>query len=260
MDISLPSLTITMNKDEGEDDDKDNQGKVKVESSPITPILHVGLHVLRPNGLAISGTLRSTIGNDHTFCGAQLSFAQTIPAVLVTRWQSLKIQCGTTGCLSWTDLANSSITWRPDDSVDMQFRYELPPASSIFLSRLTTIQHSFRLIPYRAMPIVVLNCQFASTCTSTICTGSPISTGTHARTAQLYSQSVLLLTPLPDMGMPFNVLSLLCTLFAFIVGSLINILVRQGTEHVKDQLSPITKPKSKLDRLWKKTRFEPAKY
>jgi hypothetical protein len=96
-------------------------------------------------------------------------------------------------------------------------------------------------------------------------------TGTGAGSAQLFSQSVLLLTPLPDMSMPFNVLSLSCTLFAFIVGSLINVLVRRGTERVKYQLDPRSKPKSKLnklkdkarrvkERLWKKkARTEPAK-
>jgi hypothetical protein len=70
----------------------------------------------------------------------------------------------------------------------------------------------------------------------------------------LYSQSVLLLMPLPDMSMPFNVLSLSCTLFAFIAGSLINVLVRRGTEHVKYQLDPSSKPKSKLDKLKAKVR------
>jgi hypothetical protein len=261
-DISLPCLTMTMRDD----------NRVKLESSTTTPFWHVGLHVLRPNGVANSGTLRSTIRNEHTFCGAQISFVQTIPAVLIPRWQSLEVQSSTAGRLSWTDLANTSIAWKSDDSVDMQFRYELPPASSLFVSLdYNPAFLSFDSIPgdaNRGVELPPIRVHFVSACNNMDTVGTRAGTG--AGSAQLYSQSVLLLTPLPDMSMPFNVLSLSCTLFAFIIGSLINVLVRRGTEHVKYQLDPSKKPKSKLDklkdkarrvkeRLWKKARIEPAK-
>jgi len=68
----------------------------------------------------------------------------------------------------------------------------------------------------------------------------------------LYSSSLLILPPVPDMSMPFNVISLSCTLWAFVLGSLLNILVRRGTECIKRELTgeeekrPIHKIRDKL--------------
>ena len=57
--------------------------------------------------------------------------------------------------------------------------------------------------------------------------------------------------PVPDMSMPFNVISLSCTLWAFVLGSIINILVRRGTESVKRELTG-EKEKRPIDRLKEK--------
>lgn len=68
----------------------------------------------------------------------------------------------------------------------------------------------------------------------------------------LYSSSLLLLPPVPDMSMPFNVISLSSTLWAFVLGSLLNILVKRATESVKSDFTgekekrPIDKLKEKL--------------
>merc|ERR1711957_325829 len=73
-----------------------------------------------------------------------------------------------------------------------------------------------------------------------------------AYSTTLYSPSLLLIPPVPDMSMPFNVISLSCTLWAFVLGSLLNILVRRGTESVKRELTgekekrPLDKVKEKL--------------
>eukprot|EP00579_Thalassiosira_antarctica_P010352 CAMPEP_0201917940 /NCGR_PEP_ID=MMETSP0903-20130614/7208_1 /ASSEMBLY_ACC=CAM_ASM_000552 /TAXON_ID=420261 /ORGANISM="Thalassiosira antarctica, Strain CCMP982" /LENGTH=784 /DNA_ID=CAMNT_0048454113 /DNA_START=1 /DNA_END=2355 /DNA_ORIENTATION=+ len=64
----------------------------------------------------------------------------------------------------------------------------------------------------------------------------------------LYSPSLLVLPPVPDMSMPFNVISLSCTLWAFILGSLLNILVRRGTESIKREFTG-EKEKKPLDKL-----------
>jgi hypothetical protein len=57
------------------------------------------------------------------------------------------------------------------------------------------------------------------------------------------------MAPVPDLSMPFNVLSLTCTLYAFIIGSLINLVLRKASERVKYTLHPDLKPKSKLQLL-----------
>jgi hypothetical protein len=250
-DTSLPCLTMTT---------PDNRDTSSMSTSSSTSIpnafWHVRLHVLRPNGVANSGTLLTTVRNEHTDCGAKVSFVQTIPAVLLPRWQSLAVQCSTAGRLSWTELADNNIEWKhkshtdtDDSSVVMQFRHELAPESSLSVSLdYNPAFSSFENIPgdaNRGVELPPVQVYFvASACNNRNKTSS----------GQLYSQSVLLLTPLPDMSMPFNVLSLTCTLFAFIVGSLINVLVRRGTEHVKYQLDPSSKPKSKLDKLKAKVR------
>ncbi len=45
--------------------------------------------------------------------------------------------------------------------------------------------------------------------------------------------------------MPFNVLSFTCTFFAFLVGSILNLLVRRASETIKYSLHPELRPKSK---------------
>jgi hypothetical protein len=52
----------------------------------------------------------------------------------------------------------------------------------------------------------------------------------------LYTDTQLVLSPLPDMSMPFNVISLTCTFYAFVVGSILNLAIKKASKHVKDQL------------------------
>eukprot|EP00797_Seminavis_robusta_P008509 Sro15_g011290.1 GPI transamidase component (204) ;mRNA; r:128196-128807 len=58
----------------------------------------------------------------------------------------------------------------------------------------------------------------------------------------LYSNSLLLLPPVPDMSMPFNVLSMSCSLYAFVVGSILNLLIRKGSERVQRTYDPSKVP------------------
>ena len=84
----------------------------------------------------------------------------------------------------------------------------------------------------------------------------------------LYSSSLLLLPPVPDMSMPFNVISLSCTLWAFVLGSLLNILTKRATESVKTDFTgekekrPIDKLrdklKDKIGRLKRVIKMEPT--
>lgn len=69
----------------------------------------------------------------------------------------------------------------------------------------------------------------------------------------LYSPSILLLPPVPDMSMPFNVISLSCTLWAFVLGSLLNILVRRATKSVKEEFTG-EREKRPVDKLKEKVR------
>ncbi|KAL3902658.1 MAG: hypothetical protein SGILL_010747, partial [Bacillariaceae sp.] len=68
----------------------------------------------------------------------------------------------------------------------------------------------------------------------------------------VYSNTLMLLPPVPDMSMPFNVISLTSSLYAYIVGTLITILVRKGSEKIKYKLYPDKKPESKIQKIKKR--------
>jgi hypothetical protein len=65
----------------------------------------------------------------------------------------------------------------------------------------------------------------------------------------VYSNSLILLPPVPDMSMPFNVISLTSSLYAYIVGAVVTILVRKASERIKYKLYPEKKPISKIQKL-----------
>ena len=49
--------------------------------------------------------------------------------------------------------------------------------------------------------------------------------------------------------MPFNVISLTSSMYAYIVGALITLMVRKASESIRYKLHPDEKPKSKLRKL-----------
>jgi Gpi16 subunit, GPI transamidase component len=63
-----------------------------------------------------------------------------------------------------------------------------------------------------------------------------VTCGNHS----FYSSGALLDLPQPDFSMPFNVITLTCTLVAFFVGTAINVLIRksewkgEGGKHTND--------------------------
>ena len=54
---------------------------------------------------------------------------------------------------------------------------------------------------------------------------------------ELYSNALLILTPLPDMSMPYNVLSFTCTFYAFLFGSMFNLLIKKANTSMKKKLN-----------------------
>lgn len=66
-----------------------------------------------------------------------------------------------------------------------------------------------------------------------------------------YSNALLIMPPVPDLSMPFNVISIVSTFFALIVGSIMNITIRKSREKVSEQLNGKVhnKKKSLKDKL-----------
>ena len=58
----------------------------------------------------------------------------------------------------------------------------------------------------------------------------------------VYSNSLLIMPPVPDLSMPFNVMSITCTFFALIIGSTINITIRKSREKMRDKFNGIETP------------------
>jgi hypothetical protein len=73
-------------------------------------------------------------------------------------------------------------------------------------------------------------------------------------TYQLSLSLSLSLKPLPDTSMPFNVLSMTCTLYAFVVGSVMSLLIRKASQTIKYELDPASKPKSKVELVREKVK------
>jgi len=128
----------------------------------------------------------------------------------------------------------------------------LPPYSSLSLSieyetHFLSVE-SFPANPHRGFDIPPSYAHLSSLCSSSPTSQNP--------TTILYSPSLILLPPVPDMSMPFNVISLTCTVYAFLVGTLMNLLIKRSTEYVKNRYERKT-PETKWDRLRNKLQMVP---
>mmetsp|Transcript_19428 Transcript_19428/g.41526 ORF Transcript_19428/g.41526 Transcript_19428/m.41526 type:complete len:779 (-) Transcript_19428:106-2442(-) len=165
-------------------------------------------------------------------------------------------QCGLT-CRKQIDLSglqHHKLVLHSDGTMLLERTVHLHPDSSLWMM----VDFDEAYLPFQKFPADANRGVdvFPSRATFTPVVSSPPSTATSPTRAlpsiTLYSQSPLVLPPVPDMSMPFNVISLSCTLWAFVLGSLLNILVRRGTESVKRDLTgekekrPLDKVKEKL--------------
>jgi phosphatidylinositol glycan class T len=233
---------------------------------------HVTMTVARDRGRWNTGRLISTVNNDHPTCSVTVSLDQVIPKQWVQPiWGTMQVEIVTkndddTTCIDnqtntihipWNDQQQSSIKLLDDNqSIQVHLEHVLLSQSRLQWS----VQFDPMFLPFESFPgdpnrglewppltVVVrpMNCPQIS-----------------SNTIALVSNSLLFMAPLPDMSMPFNVLSLTCTLYAFIIGSLMNHIVRRSSEKVKHTLDPYSIPKSKwqlLKEKWNKRRQSSTK-
>lgn len=150
-----------------------------------------------------------------------------------------------------SDLQDYNLIKQSDGTVMFERTMDLEPDSSVWM----IVDYDERYLPFQKFPADANRGVdvFPSRASFT-----PINIGLPSQqqqyqqpTIMLYSPSLLIMPPVPDMSMPFNVISLSCTLWAFVLGSMINILVRRGTESVKRDLTG-EKEKRPIDRLKEK--------
>jgi phosphatidylinositol glycan class T len=169
---------------------------------------------------------------------------------------------GTPRRIGWKELEWSDLRIDDDDDNDgsevrtirWSFRHVLPPSTALEVAvdyepAFLNFER-FPADPNRGFELPPFVARFSSTGG---CGGCPDGADPAARcpgaSATLHSGSPLLLAPVPDMSMPFNVVSLGCTLYAFVIGSLIHLVVRRGSERVKHALNPEERPASPAQRV-----------
>jgi hypothetical protein len=201
----------------------------------------------RSQGMAYTGRFETTIVNHVDDCRAHVHFRDVLPAFTRPIWQSLQVQV-LQGTRSGDDLpgtmppsTSSSVEWSDEDgsAVLTVFAYLEPLASLQISLDYQPAFLSFQEFPgdpnrgFETSPAVV----------TMTCSDVPTT---------LYSNTLLILPPVPDMSMPFNVISLTCSLYAYVFGSILAFLVKKSSDKIRHALHPEEKPKNRLVRLKEK--------
>lgn len=195
--------------------------QVTLQSRPIshdTPRCSIHSRILRDHGQANTGSLELYLENQcEDSCNVRVE--QELPLFLSPRWRSLRILAGGHAVslgdldhIAFHDDGSSKITLHTN-ATTLRLILDYDPVFLSIDSFPGDANRGFELPSAKAL----FQCR---------------------PNAVLYTDTQLLLAPLPDMSMPFNVISLTCTFYAFIVGSILNLAIKKASKHVKDQLDP----------------------
>jgi len=251
--------------------------------------------IQRPRGVANWGRLITEVNvlssrslfpatADDSDCHLVVDLQWFLPPVVQPTWQSLRVVWERT-----SEKVEQQLDWRHDLDGRIQFshgdeedddaaihfhipQWNVTTTSSAALNaehKLTVYMEyepaflSFEHFPgdaNRGVEIPPAVASFVEICpahslrTASTPSSQPIK---HVQSAPitLYSNSLLLMPPVPDMSMPFNVLSMTCSLYAFVIGSLLNLLIRKSSERIQRDYDPSNvPPPSKLQLLKTKVR------
>jgi phosphatidylinositol glycan class T len=179
---------------------------------------------------------------------------EILPPILLPRWDTWTIvSTTTTSTATTTTTTKPLLTFQSDGTIVVEYNVTLNPMTTINI----TLDYEPALLPFQQFPadanrgielpptlFTFGNNNDASTCTNS---------SSITATTTLYSAPLLFMPPVPDMSMPFNVVSLTCTLYAFIVGSVANLLVRKASRRIQCRLlHPEEEHKSTLQRVKEK--------
>jgi len=253
-------------------------------------------HVLRRNGVAHFGTFQSRIYVDGStdFCQkhnlsptvgnkeegdkglVNVSVVDYYPNIVRPIFHSLKAfvvsgsnsdDNGTNRSteLNLFDLPGHSIELAADGSSSLSFSTTLLPNSSIYVEMdyepLFLPFELFPADPNRGIDVKPSYATFTVTCPSQ---QQFVQQQAQTFSFELYSNALLIMPPVPDMSMPFNVISLCGTCFAILIGASINLVVKKSCQTVSDTLkgvekkTPIQKMKEKLKLKVKKLKQKVA--
>ena len=223
-------------------------------------LLSVDRTVDKPGGVANCGTFHSVYrngaSNDEDGVKIVVKTMDAYPKFVAPLLQSLKIRlyegdgAGDVDFVPFrdsvfVDVQDFDLLPQNDGSLSIAVTKLLPPDSSLWISleykpRFLSFEH-FPSDPNRGVDVLPSSGLF-------FLPNTGASNG-----IRLYSSSVIIMPPVSDMSMPFNVISLACTLYAFIVGSIGNFLVRKSSQSISDAYKG-RKPRNKLFKLKEKLR------
>mmetsp|Transcript_37661 Transcript_37661/g.91608 ORF Transcript_37661/g.91608 Transcript_37661/m.91608 type:complete len:677 (+) Transcript_37661:57-2087(+) len=209
-----------------------------------------------------NGRFESSISIDSTRESSEckLMYRQIIPSFMTPSWRSLQISTqylGANGELTsplWTPTAphegiagskvKVNVDWNSEQHNSILYVTIPNNDDGIFLSQATiTMEYEPAFLTLDEFPgdpnrgQVVLPGKVTKWCTG------------NTAPELYYSNALLLIPPVPDLSMPFNVISLTSSLYAYLIGTLVTILVRKGSERIKYKMYPDKKPKPPLTKL-----------
>lgn len=237
---------------------------------------NVQTHLYRPYpGQAYRGTYSGRIQNQLVGCdGIRIQVRQSIPAVLEPIWQSLQVRIHTSRNtttarptrpadatlirpLPWHELDFHRVDFQSDGSFVLEMQHIVPSQSVLeivfdYEPKFINVDYfpadanrGFEIPPMRVQ-VMHLELDGTDACheilQQTYRDRIPIVT--------LYSNALLVLAPLPDMSMPFNVLSFTCTFYVFVIGSLMNLLLKKVSAQMNAKL--LDSPKESKIQLLKR--------
>ena len=233
-------------------------------------------------GLVSRGSFTTKIRNSHMSCSVNVIEKEIYPFFITPNFSSLKVALHQGGGAGQSDYKarhtgdqnivqiqpiqpsqdnEIEINFKDDGSLRLSINSKLPPDSSIILSidfepRFMNFE-SFPADPNRGVDIPPAVAIFTTDagCDKNVLNRHnafqsvvPLSEGT-SYSRVFYSRPIQIFPALPDSTMPFNVLCITCTLFTFIIGSMMNILVRKTVERLKSQYTGIEEEKTGLKKI-----------
>lgn len=233
-------------------------------------------------GLVSRGSFTTKIRNSDMSCSVNVIEKEIYPFFITPNFSSLKValhQGGGAGQSNYKarhtgdqnivqiQLVQPSqdngieINFKDDGSLRLSINSKLPPDSSLILSidfepRFMNFE-SFPADPNRGVDIPPAFAIFTPDigCDKNVLNHHnafqsvvPLSEET-SYSRVFYSRPIQIFPALPDSTMPFNVLCITCTLFTFIIGSMMNILVRKTVERLKSQYTGIEEEKTGLKKI-----------
>ena len=194
--------------------------------------------IVRNHGITNHGTFQTNLyytSTINTTTSKTLSIVEYVPTMIQPIWHTLRLNHDNTNLLlSKEKIHSKKITNINSNYYKLELSLPLPQQPSSLLT--LSFDYDYTLLSYEDYPPDPNK-------------GIPLPPS-HATLEGItyYSNSVLLMTPVPDMSMPFNVVAVTSTLQIFIFACLLNFAIRKASQSISNKINN-KKPKSWKQKL-----------